>query len=175
MNRWFLLLFMITMASACQDKAASTQQNQATSAPAPNTPAPGQASAPAESYPSLPISTIEMLWAKCDYIDFIPYEFDFTMSQSEKTAIQGMLGHIAEEVPVIDPNCKPIGRIFYQVSGKNEMEGDLYIGPTCIYYIFYVNGKKTYANKLTDQGIQFFRSIFSQALQGQQQQGQQQH
>lgn len=178
MNRRFLLILAIaTLLGACRQND-STSNSQQQGASTPNTTSATQAQqqpGSAEQYPSLPVPTLEMLWEKCDYIDFIPYEFSFTMSQSEKTAIQGMLSHIAEEVPTIDPSCKPIGRIFYQVSGKNALEADLYIGATCIYYLFYENGKKAYANKLTDQGIQFYRSIFSQALQQQGQQATQPH
>ena len=175
MNRWFILVFGAALfLGACQQQSSSSSKDQ-TSASSPTAPQAATPAGSAEQYPSLPVSTLEMLWEKCDYIDFIPYEFSFTMSQSEKAAIQGMLSQIAEEVPAVDPACKPIGRIFYQVAGKNALEADLYIGTTCIYYLFYENGKKAYANKLTDQGIQFYRSIFSQALQKQGQQAPQSH
>lgn len=168
LKRILPIIIGIGLIAGCQSKG---KQETTTNAPAaPATPAPV---AGAESYPSLPVDTLKMLWEKCDYIDFIPYEFSFTMSQNEKSAIQSMLGHIATEVPVINPACQPMGRIFYQVDGKNALEADLYIGDECIYYIFYEKGKKAYANKLTDQGIQFFRSIFSQAIEGlKKQQGQ---
>ena len=115
-----------------------------------------------QSYPSITDSIMVYLWENCDFIDYIFYTYDFSLSQGERPAIQASLNHISREVPVIDENCRSIGRIFYQVEGVNVMEADIVIGEQCQYYIFYENGKKTYANKLSVSGIAFFNGVFQQ-------------
>lgn len=112
------------------------------------------------NYPSVPLETLEMLWEKCDFVDYIFYEHSFSLSQSEKFSIQKSLQHIAEELPDIKPECKPTGRIFYQVDGQNVLEADFFFSPGCLYFLFYKDGKKAYANSMTPEGFQFFQNIF---------------
>ena len=102
------------------------------------------------------------LFENCDFIDYILYQYDFSVSQGEKAAIQASMNHVSRSTPTIDPNCKPIGRVFYQVDGKNAMEADIYFSETCQYYIFLVEGKPVYANNLSNSGVAFFQNIFQQ-------------
>lgn len=124
------------------------------------------ATAPAAShpvlYPSVAPETVKMLWDKCDYIDFVFYYLNFSMSQKEPQSIKGTIAHISADVPGIDPNCKPIGRLFFQSEGKNVLEADIFYSNGCAYYIFYEDGKYAYANKMMPAGAQFFDNIFKQ-------------
>lgn len=170
MNRFFLLLLLVGSIAACQPKSSSSgdggdADNETT--PAAN--GTSQTATSAVSYPSIPFDTLSMLWEKCDYVDFVFYNLNFSMSQNEKVGIQSTLRHIAEDVPVINENCAPVGRIFFQVDGRNALEGDFFIGENCLYYIFYENGKKTYANSMTEMGKNFFSNIFSQMMKSQEQ------
>lgn len=168
MNRFFLLFFVVALVASCQPKASNADQpaeaNPEAQQQATTTQPPNPASTGGQSYPSIPLDTLTMLWEKCDYVDFVFYNFNFSMSQDEKVGIQSTLRHIAEETPVINPSCPPMGRIFFQVDGRNALEADFFIGDECLYYIFYDNGKKAYANKMTDMGKNFFASIFSQMM-----------
>lgn len=168
MNRILLLALVIGVLCSCQPKSPGGDQAENTTnqpaqvteqAPASTTPA-----ASAVQYPSVPLDTLMMLWENCDYIDFVFYNFNFSMSQHEKEGIQSTLRHIAEETPTIVDDCPAIGRLFFQVDGRNALEGDIHIGPHCLYYIFYENGKKAYANKMTEMGKNFYASIFQQML-----------
>ena len=114
------------------------------------------------SYPSITDSIMVHLWENCDFIDYIFYNFDFSLSQGDKPAIQASLNHVSREVPEINPECRSIGRIFYQVEGENVMEADIILTEQCQYYIFYENGRKTYANKLSEAGIGFYNGVFQQ-------------
>jgi hypothetical protein len=113
------------------------------------------------AYPSIPLDTIAMLWDQCDYIDYVFYYQDFSISQNQRGDIQLALRHISEEPPVIDPKCQPQGRIFYQVDGVNRLEGDLFFSQGCAYFIFYDKGKYTYANRIMPEGISFFNRVFN--------------
>lgn len=112
-------------------------------------------------YPSIPLDTLSMLWDNCDYIDYVFYYKEFSISQNQRGDIQLALRHISEEVPPIDPNCKPQGRIFYQVDGVNRLEADLFFSPGCAYFIFYDKGKYAYANRIMPEGVNFFKQVFS--------------
>lgn len=128
----------------------------------------GTAAAPtqeaeAPSYPSVPADTIRALFNECDYIDYVFYYTNFSVSQKEKRDIQTAITYIASETPAISPNCKPVGRIFYQVDGENRVEADLYFDQTCMYYLFYEDGKPAYANRIMPAGIDFYTKIFQSA------------
>lgn len=115
----------------------------------------------AASLPSVPDSLMLMLWDRCDYIDMLFYHLSFSASQDRQDDIRASLQHISRETPVIDPACAPIGRIFYQVDGRNAAEADIFFSPQCQYFVFFRNGEKAYANKMTPQGIQFYERILS--------------
>ena len=114
-----------------------------------------------ESYPTVPDSLMQKLWERCDYIDFIFYQLNFSLSPDQKTDIQKSVEHIAASAPAIQAACKPVGRVFYQIEGENVLEGDIYFSPECQYFIFYRDGKKVYANAMTPQSIQFYERVFS--------------
>lgn len=161
---YFSICLLLTTA-ACQQSPKAPEQPAGPAAPA----APAAPATPTEQYPSIPLAELEELWKTCDYIDFIFYDFNFSMNQSEKEAIQSTIAHIAEETPLLTTACKPMGHVFFQVEGKNVLDADLYLDNNCVCYVFYKNGKKVYANKLTQQGVDFYRNIFSKVLQGGQQ------
>lgn len=158
MIRFFLLSAVLFTAFACKN----TAKEQPTESTTPASPAPAAATV---SYPSVPLDTLQMLWEKCDYIDYIFYGRNFSMNQSEQAAIRAALSHISDEVPTINPACQPTGHLFYQVEGENRLEADLYFQQQCVYFVFYDQGKPAFANKMTPQGLNFFQQVF-QSQQG---------
>ena len=165
MNRILLLFCLMLALGACQEGQNSSTNSE--TAEATDTPAAPSAN---HQYTSVPLDTLTMLWENCDYIDYIFYNFNFSMSQNEKNSIRTTLRHIAEQVPPsINPACKPMGRIFYQVDGRNALEGEFYLGEGCLYYIFFKDGKPAYANLMTNTGVDFFRNILTQMMNSSQQ------
>lgn len=123
---------------------------------------PTEATAAAEpQYPSLPRETLQMLIDSCDYIDYMFYHANFSMSQSQKPAILGTLSGISSQPPVIQA-CQADGRVFFQVDGENAVEADIFINNGCAYYIFLKDGRYTYANLMTQQGFGYYANIFKQ-------------
>ena len=49
-------------------------------------------------YPSIALDTLEMLWAKCDYIDFVFYNLSIAVSQNDPNAVKATIQHIAGDV-----------------------------------------------------------------------------
>ena len=117
-------------------------------------------------YPSLPADSMGTLYQSVDYIDFVFYYADFSMNQSDPASIKATMGHVAAEVPDIDPSCQPIASLFFQSKGKELIQAELYYTDKCVYFIWLVNGKRTYANKMTPSGFSFYERIFSQVSQG---------
>lgn len=154
----YFLLALSLLFTACQD-TSSTVAEQTQTAPAEEAPT---AVAPSPQYPSVAEETIKMLWDSCDYIDFVFYATNFSMSQNQQPAIRTTLQGISTLVPTINPTCQPAGRIFFQVDGLNRAEADIYLGQDCLYYVWLENGQYTYANLMTEQGVAFYQNIFAQ-------------
>jgi hypothetical protein len=113
--------------------------------------------------PSITIAILEKLFNECNYVDYLFYDSNFSMSITNVGSIRQTLAHIAEQTPTINPNCKPIGRVFYEIQGNTEIEADIFLNNQCQYYIFYKDNKQIYANNLTADGVAHYNSIFQQA------------
>ena len=158
MNRIFTLVLCVSFFVACQNEKPAAEQETATNETATTSTQEVQTS----TLPSIPMDTLQMLWNQCDYVDYVFYYTNFSISQDEQSSIRSSLRHIAEDPAVIKADCKPIGRLFYQVDGENRLEGDLHLSEGCLYFIFYQKGKQVYANSMTQEGLQFYQNLFSQ-------------
>ena len=154
----YLFLIAATL-FACNQNEKSSNTDQSNNTPATTSPVPA---ASAEQYPAMPLDTLRMLYDRTDYIDFVFYTEEFSISQNEKPSIQSSFTHISSEQAVLNPGCKPIGRIFYQIEGVNRFEAEFFLSQDCIYYLFYQNGKKMYTSKMTQHGFNFFANIYKQ-------------
>lgn len=109
---------------------------------------------------ALPAEMINKMLAEVDYIDYIWHDLPFSLSQEEKEGINTNISFISSEaVPVLSPECKPIGRKFYNIKGETIATADVYFSPGCYYYVFLDGEKPIYANKITAQGINFYTQI----------------
>ena len=117
----------------------------------------------ASNLPSIPREKLEYLWNNCDVIDYVFYTLPISMNVDNPDAIKNALTHVASEAAPMLPQCKAIGRIFYQVKGENVLMADMYFSEGCTYYVFLENDKPAYANYITPQAVQYFNSVFSQA------------
>lgn len=152
----FMVLGMIVLSCGGKSDAAADQSAQ------PALTDPATAEAPGQSYPSLPVATMQALYDSVDYIDFVFYYANFSMNQSNDASIKATLAHISSEVPTVYPSCQPIGSMFFQSNGRELMQAELYFSEKCVYYIWLENGQRKYANKMTPAGFQFYQQVFSQ-------------
>jgi len=126
--------------------------------------------APAVALKPLPKEIKQNLFAKCDYIDYTFYNFDFSMSQSDPNAVRSNLALLSDEVQAnIPAECKPIGRKYYHINGEIVMEAELYFGENCFFYIYKKDHTTLYGNKLSAQGVNFYNNIIQQAAKARQQ------
>jgi len=147
-----LLVSCLLLFGKCQSDrsdTSTTKENPAVAAAAP-------------AYPSIPDSTMQYLWQHCDFVDYIFYELDFSVSQDDPDQVRRSLQHVSRAIPKPGDDCRPIGRLFYQVDGENALEADIYFSSDCQYYLFYRDGQPAYANAMTPAGIQFYEYLLTQ-------------
>jgi len=112
--------------------------------------------------PSITLEEMKLLYEKCNYIDFIFYNMDFSMSVQDKKNVQRVVTFVDKTQPSGNLTCKAMGRIVYQASGETLMEADMHFDKNCRHLVFYKDGKKVAANNMTDQGVTYFNQMFSQ-------------
>jgi hypothetical protein len=159
----FLALLGLWLASCGGGTAeqATTPPPPAATAPAP--PAAAAAEAPTSPYPSISAEKMKYLYDNCDYVDFVFYSTNFSMSQDQKPAIQTTLSGVSTTPARVVASCKPIGRIFFQVDGQNAAEADIFLGGPCLYYLFLEDGNYVAGNQMTQGAMEFYQKVFAQA------------
>jgi len=115
-----------------------------------------------EKLPSISMEKMKTIWEKCDYIDFLFYKTNFSMSMDKKDSIQGTVRHVAQETPTLNPACKSIGRVFFEIQGETFIEAEIFFQDGCQYFVFYENKKKVYANHMSQEGIAHYTNLFKQ-------------
>ncbi len=134
-----------------------------TSTPANTETPPANAGTTANTLPGYPQEKVKILFDSCDYVDVIFYYESFSINQSNPKDIRGMLNYVSTTVPqTLNAGCQPVGRIFFQIQGRNAAEADIFFRQECLYFLFYEDGKYAYANNLTPSGVNFFSNIFAQ-------------
>ena len=150
--RYLFAFLLVTSIFAC----TGDQGNVASTAPA-TSPAP--AAPPPVVYESIEIARLENLFANATYMDATFYDLPVSINQSELPQIQSTLSGVSSEPMPLDPACKPLGHIWFQINGKNIEEADIYFQQECVGYVWYENGKPAYSNKLTREGMNFYANI----------------
>jgi len=117
----------------------------------------------ADTFPSIPIPKLQDLWENCDYIDYVFYQLPISMSLDQDNSIKYALSHISSSGAPKKPECKSIGRVFYQVKGENQEEAELYFSEGCTFFVFLENGKPKYGNYMTPTGAQYLNNTFQSA------------
>ena len=116
-------------------------------------------------YKSIPQEMVMKVWNEVDMLDYIFHDLPFSMNQTEQASIRTNAGYIGREAkPYIPVDCKPIARQFYQTQGDIWLEADIYFTAECQFYVFFVDGKPSYANVMSEAGKQFFGTMINQAL-----------
>ena len=156
MLRLFIFLGMFCWITACNNSSTSKPKPIEQTAPAPPPTPVGK-----QLYPSVDGKVIEYLWNNCTGVDYIYYNFNFSMNRDAQNDIRNSLIHIGKQPALIQDNCKPLGRIMFKDDDGIKLEADLYFSKNCTYFIFMENNKPVQANFMSDEGIKFFTNVFS--------------
>lgn len=154
----FFAALLCLLLTACGDK--NNAANTATTTTPTNTPP--ATTTTANTYPSIPLERLEYLWDNADYMDVIFYDLPISMNQNSLENIRSTLIHISDQTPQILPECKSIGRIFFQVEGKAIETAEIYFQQGCTFYLWLENDQPAFANMMTEDGISFYNNIFRQ-------------
>lgn len=118
-----------------------------------------------QAFESIPQPMVMDLWNEGDLIDYIFHNLPFSMNQSEQASIRTNLTYFTPMPQKhITPGCKPMGRQFFSIAGEIVIEADIYFSESCAFYVFFVDGKATYANQMSDAGKQFFTTMIQKGL-----------
>lgn len=119
--------------------------------------------------PAMPAEVKQKLLNECTAIDYIFFDEPFTMSLTEKPAIQYSVNHIGDAPAAINPACKPNGHITYQINGDIFIEADFYYANGCTYFVFTRKQEKLYASNMTQEGLTYINNQIQQAAKMRQQ------
>lgn len=144
----FLLFFLVSCGNGNQQSPSKKETSPKTETNA--------------SLPGITFEEMKEIYETCDYIDFIFYNVDFSMSINAKTNIQRTVGFISTSTTALKPSCQAMGRIFFQRNGELLIEADMFFDENCQYFVFQKEGKPAYINAITPQGQAYFKQIFSQ-------------
>ena len=161
MNNLLAILLLVVLVS-CQNNSTTKQTDSTNSGTTSSQPA---ATTTSVVYPSIPLETIQNVFKKTDYIDYVFYELPFSMNHGKKSDIQNAIRYISTTPLTSDlPQCASIGRIFYQAEGKILTEAEFHFNEErkCFYLVFLEDGKPAYSNLLTTTGMKNYSNIFAQ-------------
>jgi len=116
-----------------------------------------------EALPLPPIETLQYLYEACTHIDYVFYNDPFSMSLDDRGSIQRTLSHISTSMAPEPSNCKPKGRIFFDVGLETVLEAEFYFSTGCVYFIFYEDGQKKYSSYMTPEAVQYMNNYIGQA------------
>ena len=155
--RWALLLAFGPLAACGTEEAAPV----ASAAPA--------AEAAVAATPRLPRAAVQRLVDSVDHVDYLFYDLEFSMSLDEERGIRYGLAQIDEHTTALAADCRPIGRVIYQIGGRIAAEADLYFAPGCTAFAFVgEDGAVAHVNAMSEVGKAFFNNQFAQLVDGHQ-------
>ncbi len=161
MKNSYLLLFsaFAFFVLSCGNPDSTTSKTEAASKEVPSQTVETEGS----KYPLPDEAMLKNIWEKCDFVDYVFYQLPISISiDGAVSSVQPHITFIGNQPVQAAADCAAIGRVFFQINGENAAEADLHWGPSCAYYIFYVDGKKTYASQVSAEGIGFFNKALSQ-------------
>ena len=157
----FFISFITLVLSSCGGESSSPKSITKTSVLKP------ASKLVPNTLPSVTQEAMKNMWETCTNVDFLFYDYSFSMNQTEAASIKNTLTYISTAVPTeLDQGCKPVGRVFYVANGEELMEADFYLGTVCNYFIFYEKGKQVAANLMTPKGEEFLKNTIKQVNSG---------
>ena len=156
MNRILISLATLLTCIGCADSSEAVTSNDEETVTSSQDPT---------GIPIFPASRMQDLVDSVDHVDYLFYDLDFSMSMDQQPGINYAIATIGDTPAKLDANCKPIGRIFYEVQGRTAASAQLYFSPGCAYLSF-VNdaGDILYASEVSPVGKDFLNQQFGQII-----------
>jgi len=104
------------------------------------------------------------LWQNCTSIDYIIMDQPFSISTENQAQSRSLLRHVSTDSTAVYEDCKITARISYVGASGILQEAEFFFSdtnPKCNYFVFYEGGKPAYANKITQEGYDYYKQVFS--------------
>jgi len=157
MKYTFLVLLIFLM--ACKNDKSSNPENNTLDKTATI-----ELSNNSNALPRIPLENLKEIFDKCDQIDYIFHNLNFSLSLTQGNSVKKNVLYAADrDLGSFPADCKPIGRKVFYGNGEYLAEADLYFFEPCYHLVWIEKEKPIFANALTEDGIKFYSNIFSQA------------
>ena len=159
---YVISIFALSLCS-CKNENVEVKSEEKVNTEAPATDQPALTTL---SLPTLDAEIFKKIAQSCDYVDYIFYNLPISISQDNRQAILSNINFISREPITSYPaTCKSMGRKSFMSDGEILLEADVYLNKEqgCYFYVFLKDGKPAYANKIANDGINFYFNVFSQA------------
>ncbi len=166
MRGLFTIIFFCLTLMNCQDGSANNNTPQADVQPAAAAAEPAPApviKADTGSLPLLPIEKAKEIVEKCDYIDLIFYQLDFSLNINEPKNAKGLAVSLLSTVKPPNPTCKEgFAYISFLSNGDIVAEAEVFFQKGCTYLVFKEDNKNVAICEMPGRGIKFFNSVITQ-------------
>jgi hypothetical protein len=114
---------------------------------------------PAENPGILSQIEIEDLVNKVDYVDFLFYHLNISVSQNDKPSIAQSCRFLTTGAKLTEMNCPAIGRVSFQSLGKIILEADMHLAQNCGYFTIIENKKEKGTSLMSPDGVKFLNAL----------------
>ncbi|MBP6794239.1 MAG: hypothetical protein KA143_04250 [Saprospiraceae bacterium] len=102
------------------------------------------------------------LIAKVDYVDFLFYNMDISVSQNDKASINQSITFLSTAPKPATMNCPSIGRMSLQSQGKIILEADIHHqGNSCGYFTIIENKAAKGTCLMSADGMKFLTTLIN--------------
>lgn len=105
---------------------------------------------------------LQDLIAKVDYVDFLFYNMDISVSQNDKASINQSIAFLSTTPKPSGMNCPSIGRMSLQSQGKIILEADIHqLGTNCGYFTIIENKAAKGSCLMSAEGMKFLTTLIN--------------
>jgi hypothetical protein len=122
-----------------------------------------QNSTQASTLPQMPKAVLQRLFDSCTLVDYTFFTLPFTISIDRPNDIRSSFRQVGVGKVTKKPECKTFAKVFYQIKGRIVMDADVYFSEGCTYFIYNIDGKPTYANPISTEGVSFYNQLIERA------------
>jgi hypothetical protein len=104
---------------------------------------------------------IEDLATKVDFVDFLFYHMNISVSQNDLASIQLSVHFLTSEPKPASMQCAPIGRVSFQSKGKIIFEADMHYADHCGYFTVIENKTSKGTCLMSPNGVNFLTTMIN--------------
>lgn len=160
--KFFLFLCTLGLVISCKPNASNSGSGS-------NVEQTTESNTRTEALPAPTADFMEKLKSQTEGIDYMFRNTNFSISQSDAASIGTTVAMMGTEKPVfMDKKCNSPIRITYIGAEGIICDTEMYIDPTCMYQVYYLNNKPTYSAKMTQTAFTYLNNLINQAANVQQ-------